>query len=258
MTDINQHVGGLDLIEPSHVHLNRAFAVAPAALAIPEADIQANDGKQAGYVAKGSLVSFVAGVSGQSQSDVLNSTLLAQLAADKKFDRFSDPINWYTFYVEVLGEVGWALQGFSFEKYNASTTSFTVDKAVLEILGAIATGQEELVIAATLEALKGLSNDDGRLSLWNQSITSDKKSNFQVSVCNETNGVVAMKNAAFYLSSEDASTSVLWFNFSSSRTEFNKAAQPQTLNADVYGQVRQTIIAKLGANAKTFIADLDI
>lgn len=258
MTNLNQYVSGLTLIEPAYVHLNRASALAPTSINIPDVNIQNNDGKQAGYIDKGSLVSFVAGVSSQNQSDVLNSTLLAQLAADKKFDRGADPINWYGFYVNVLGKVGWVLQDFSFKKYNSSTTSFTVDKVVLEILGAIVTGQEELVIGATLEALKSLSNDDGRLVLWNQSVTHDHKSNFQISVCNETNGVVIMKNGAFYMSSEDNSTSVLWFNYASSTTELNNTAQAQTLDADIYGQVRQTIIAKLGANAQSFIADLDI
>jgi hypothetical protein len=39
---------------------------------------------RAGFVVSGSLQSFVAGVSAQSQRDALNSTLLAQLAANKQ------------------------------------------------------------------------------------------------------------------------------------------------------------------------------
>ena len=97
----------------------------------------ATNGARSGYVNDGSLVSFVAGVDKQFQEDVLNSTLLAQLAANKKFDREQDSRNWYTFYKTVLENVGWTLQGFGFTQFNVSGGSFSCDKAVLEILTAI-------------------------------------------------------------------------------------------------------------------------
>src|SRR5216683_1057876 len=53
------------------------------------------------YVNAGSVVSFVSGVSSRNQTDVLNTTLLAQLAANKKFDREIDTVNWYKFYRSV-------------------------------------------------------------------------------------------------------------------------------------------------------------
>lgn len=55
-----------DLREPGATYLEHLLAVA--------------DSPRAGFVDDGSLMSFVAGVSPQSQRDALNSTLLAQLA----------------------------------------------------------------------------------------------------------------------------------------------------------------------------------
>lgn len=70
----------------------------------PAPAVMLADGDEAAYVDAGSLVSFVAGVSGQHKSDALNSTLLAQLAANKKFDREKQTVEWYDFYKNRLGK----------------------------------------------------------------------------------------------------------------------------------------------------------
>jgi hypothetical protein len=59
------------------------------------------------YVAAASVVSFADGVTGQQKEDLLNSTLLAQLAANHRFDREKDTLNWYEAYRTVLQGVGW-------------------------------------------------------------------------------------------------------------------------------------------------------
>ena len=53
------------------------------------------------------MVSFADGVTGQQKEDLLNSTLLAQLAANGRFDREKDTLNWYETYRTVLRGVGW-------------------------------------------------------------------------------------------------------------------------------------------------------
>ena len=63
--------------------------------------------KEQGFVDCGSLVSFTENLSEQNKEDVLNSTLLAQLAANKKYDRKTQHDEWYTFYMKVLENVGW-------------------------------------------------------------------------------------------------------------------------------------------------------
>src|SRR3954470_20599494 len=62
------------------------------------------------FVNAGSLLSFVSGISPQNQTDVLNSTMLAQIAADKKFDREQSTIEWLKFYRQILEQLGWVSQ----------------------------------------------------------------------------------------------------------------------------------------------------
>jgi len=244
-------IANLELPDSNQVHIGRLYAVAPETLA---AQVE----KPKAFVDKGSIVSFVAGVSGQNREDVLNSTLLAQLAADKQYDRENQVMDWYSYYETVLGKVGWVTQGFNFQKYTTQKASFTMDEAVLEIAAAALTGQEELLIPAVMDALRKLPKNDGRLQLFNHSASSDTEGNFQITVCTEQDGAVAMKTMAFVFSSSESSTDVLFFNFSSASTELHQATNAQTLNSKVYAAVRQAVTTKLGDNAKNFVLDLDI
>jgi len=57
-----------------------------------------------------SVVTFVDGLSQQQKEDVLNSTLLAQLATNKQHNRERDMVGWYGTYRSVLEQVGWVSQ----------------------------------------------------------------------------------------------------------------------------------------------------
>lgn len=214
--------------------------------------------KPSAFVDGGSVVAFVADVSGQNREDVLNSTLLAQLAGDKQFNRETQVMEWYAFYTNVLGKLGWSQQGFNWKSYKSQQMSFTMDKVVLDIAKAALTGQELLVIAAALDAMSKLPEQDGKLRLFNHSASSETEGNFQISVCTETNGAVAMKTMAFFYNSEQQSTDVLFFNFSSESTDLKQSTNVQTLSSSVYGKVRNAVLEKLGKNAQDFVLELDI
>lgn len=80
-------------------------------------------GKGQRYVSDGSLVSFVSSLTGEQKQDVLDSSLLAQLAANKKYDRESDTDKWYKEYTNVMQMLGWVMQGFKFGRYKSSAAS---------------------------------------------------------------------------------------------------------------------------------------
>ena len=96
------------------------------------------DYKDQGFIDGGSLVSFTEKVKRHQREDVLNSTLLAQLAADKKYDRESQTDDWYNFYVQVLIEVGWDFKRFQFDKYIAQDESFKMATTIINVVGAYA------------------------------------------------------------------------------------------------------------------------
>ncbi len=214
--------------------------------------------KDAGYVDAGSLVSFVAGLSTEHQADVLNSTLLAQLAANKKFDREKQTGEWYGFYRTVLENVGWVVEKFEFTRYNAVGTTFTVEQVVLEIVGALLTGNQLAIVTATLNALKESSKGGKPITIWDSTSHSSQNGSFQIGLAADKGGVPVMALGAFHFATRESTTRFLWFSYSSSETQLYKAGQTVSLNEIVYGKVRQQVIDKLGDNAVKFVANLEI
>lgn len=111
--------------------------------------------KPDGLVDAGSLVSFTSQLNGQHKEDVLNSTLLAQLAANKKYDRYSQTEDWYKFYTDVMGNIGWVMQSFKFDEYKSTQQDFKISQVVLQLLSGLIGSDEELmkVVKETLDGL---------------------------------------------------------------------------------------------------------
>lgn len=216
------------------------------------------DQEKGAFVDAGSLVSFVAGISGQTQNDILNSTMLAQLAADKKFDREQRTEDWYKFYKSVLEHMGWVVQDFAFTKYEASGKDLEVDKAVLSILAAVATQNELAVVQAAIDAAKSLADGDGRITLFDHFCASRTTGCFQIGVASETNGAIALKLGSFQIRSSNQVTKILWFKFSTQNTQIYQGTQAATLNASLYSQFRTIVEQKLGERAKLFLGGLDV
>ena len=125
---------------------------------IPSARVITGEAEQ-GLVDAGALASFTNKLSDTHKSDVLNSTLLAQLAVVKQFDRFEDTDKWYKYYVNVLGKVGWVIQEVTFEEYNTSGQTLKVSDSIIDILKAVLSGDELAVIQRTLDSLQSGQNE---------------------------------------------------------------------------------------------------
>ena len=134
----------------------------------------------------------------------------------------------------------------------------TCEKAVIDILAAIATGGQMAVVNATLAAMKNMSDRDGRLVLFERESHNLHQGNFQISNAKEDNGVVSMATAGVEFKSSQNITRVLFFSWESTSSELYYGSQNMTLNTDVYGRIRQDIINKLGDKATQFIKEIEI
>jgi hypothetical protein len=241
-----QFIQALEIRTPSRV-TQQFFATQPAGT-LPGPRVQ--DHQPGDFVDAGSVVSFVSGLSADHQIAVLNSTLLAQLAANKQFDREQSPMDWYKFYRNVLEHLGWVVQEFGFTQYQAAGNTFTMDKAVLEILSAIATQNELAAIKGAIDAAKALADGDGRITLFDHSSSKGASGSFQIGVASDAGNAIAMKLGALYFTTQTNVTKVLWFTFSKSSTTLNKSSQAITLNMPIYDQVKADVEAKLGKSCE--------
>lgn len=220
---------------------------------------QAAPGQDSAQVNDGSLTSFLGDITGQAKSDVMNSTLLAQLSSNVTVDRYTKPIDWFKNYVNILENVGWNLPGWAFKEYKSSGTTVNLDKAVLEIAGAIATGNDLAILTATMGALETLGDDSAPMRIWEAGAESQGNGTFQIMPCSMAgNGNVIMILTGMQFKATHHEGRFLWWSWSSDNIKIQSAVAKAELNNDVYSIVRNDIIKKLGDRATTFVADLPL
>lgn len=140
----------------------------------------------------------------RQKQDLLNSKLLAQLAANKVADKLDDSEAWYKKYIEVLENLGFSISEFQFIDTSNSSFDLRVDKALIELVGAILSQNEVVALKATMDALKSLEDKDGKVTLFSQTVSDQKGGHFQVSTgkMNE-NGNAEVSMGAFYTHKHD-------------------------------------------------------
>lgn len=227
--------------------------------ALPGSGLQdVEENQEEGYVNNKSLVSFVSSVSGQNRKDVLNSTLLAQRAADKKYPDPADVLNWYEMYIDVLTQIGWVVEEKNFANFDSGNTLLEMENVVIDILVTMVGQNYVAVIKSTLDAVKGLADDDGRIKVFESNTHNFQKGNFQIGLVNETNGAVSMNLGAFMLESKEEIKRILFFKGGKDQSALSYYAIRCTLNDDIYSLVRNDILAKLGPSTQSFIGKLEL
>lgn len=211
------------------------------------------------FISDKSVVSFVSNVGGQNRKDILNSTLLAQLAANKKSPIETDMTAWYKAYVEVLENIGWVVQDKEIHKFEAKESVFEVENVIVDILTASFGANYIAIIKKTLDSLKKLTeSNDGRIKVFDKNTRSSSKGCFQLAVATEVDNAVAMKIGAFMLSSTNKVTRVLFVKFASDKTSLQYSSSGVTLNEDIYAKARQLVVNKLSQDIIDYIAEIEI
>lgn len=185
--------------------------------------------KSQGLVDAGSLVSFTSRVKFQQKEDVLNSTLLAQLAADKQYNRNSQTEDWYTFYTHVMSKVGWVLQGLKFDKYSSKENGFKISQVVLEIVSALI-GDDKELMNVVKKTLDGLAKSSTGVTLYSSKSASPNGANFQILPCtaDKSNQVnVGFLGSYFFASKVDSD--YFFFTYATENIELFKSSQLFTL-----------------------------
>ena len=139
------------------------------------------DGKDEAFVNTGSLVSFTDKLSGEDKEDVLNSTMLAQLHANKVANRYTDTIGWYKAYFDVMEKIGWiVLSSFTFRQFKSKSASFKISEVCLELIKALV-GDDAAVLKDVVEMFTALSKNEGGLTLFDtHSFSSNKGGNLSL------------------------------------------------------------------------------
>lgn len=207
----------------------------------------------------GSLTSFTQNLSGRQKEDVQNSTLLAQLASNKVFDRFKKPMEWYANYTNVLSKVGWIIPAFNFDTFKPSGSQVRIYDVVLDLVSTIASGIEVKLVARTMDALEAQSDASKQMTIWDASAASKDKGNFQIFPVDALgNGDIVMILSGMQFDVSSVHSRFLWWTWQSQTIRLQRAVTKCVLNEQIYAKVRQAVIDKLGNSANDFVAGLEI
>ena len=217
-----------------------------------------SEGIEQSFLNAKSLVSFVSEVNGQRRDDVLNSVLLAQLAANKQFPAEDQLVDWYKAFVGVLNKIGWVIEDAEFSNFESSGTVFDVQNAIIDILTTAFGGSFMAVITKTLSAIKGLSDSNGKITAFEKNTHSISKGAFQIGVAKEVNNTVSLQIGTFLLTSSNEIKRILFFKSTKDKTALHYCSRTGTLNEQVYAGIRAGVLAKLGMKTSEFITEIDI
>ncbi|QAA81235.1 hypothetical protein EI546_05605 [Aequorivita sp. H23M31] len=210
------------------------------------------------FVADKTIVSFVAGVSPQYQKDVLNCTLLAQMAANKKYKNGSgDTLKWYQEYIDVLSKLGWVVESADVNTYEAKGSIVKVENVVIDILVSAFGNSYLNIITKTLNALK-TSKESKKLIAFETNTNDVQKGCFQLATAVEENSSIMMEVGTFLLSSSNKIKQILFFEFERDKTKLEYINRRATLNVDIFSKYRNDVAAKLDDKVGKYISEIDI
>ena len=212
------------------------------------------NGTQQGVVVGSGAAGFTKSVSAKHRDWVTKSMLLAQLASDAKYSKVDDVIDWYNNYATVLGNIGWAIDSFSFTQLTITDTKFEVNIKLQELLAAIMTGDEPAVFLALMDSL---NTGGDTYKLFEDQSTAFNQSTFQVALAGEdAYSVVSLSFGATYIDATAEDVNILWFDYTSKSFVYKHNEQSMELSDDVYPEA--AINDKLKCKAPQYVDDLNI
>ena len=230
----------------------------PATKDLTDKELPTAEGIEQSFMNAKSVVSFVSDINGQRRDDVLNSVLLAQLAANKQFPGDDQSLEWYKEFVKVLNNLGWDIEAAEFSHFESKDDVFEVENVIIDILLTAFGGTFINVITKTLNAIKGLADGNGKITVFEKNTHSLSKGAFQIGLAKEDNGVVSLQIGTFLITSSNEIKRILFFKTSKDKTSLDYCSRTGTLNEVIYGKIRDSVVDKLGGKVTEFIAEVDI
>ncbi|MEN0582623.1 MULTISPECIES: hypothetical protein [unclassified Kosakonia] len=218
----------------------------------PDPAVGSDDDNYA-QINEGIVLSFDKTLSSQQRDDVSHSLLFAQLAADKKFNRHSATQDWQESFTGVLATVGWNMLHFASQSIELSAP---VDWAAL-VNQHIPDATQSLA-GASIHAAQDLTLTSPAFTLWESAAINPHK---------YSDGLFIVTPTLNVQNSPQIIVLMLAYHFTSDVEGFMKWQEGYSidiyklglkLNEDIYNQLRQPILTKLGDRPEYLIANIPL
>jgi hypothetical protein len=218
------------------------------------------ENKNQAMVVGADIVSFVAGTSPELRSAIVDCSLLAQLAANRKVPAREDIRTWYEAYFHTLEHIGWAVQERGFSEHRETGDDFETNRAILSV-AAVVLGPATTALAvvqSTLTAMKAMSEGPW-MTVFRQESQTAKAARFQVTVVEPvSNGGSMISLMAFELEARTALTQVLFFKFRSTDITLRHSSGRVTIDRDVLFGASRVIAGKVSEYIRSYVEGIPI
>lgn len=183
---------------------------------------------------------------------MLYSSLLAQLVANAKYNRFNDTDNWYN---ETMANLGWVTQSFGFDQYESPSELLTIFKVTQELLSGLMGDEKELMrtLEETLDSLAKTTSSN-EFSLFDSNSISRHNGNFQFFVCDvdKANQINVAGLYSYFSVNKGKKNSLFTPQRKQDMALFNSTTI-LTLNEQLYAVIRDEVKHKLGERADKLV-----
>jgi hypothetical protein len=208
-------------------------------------------------VVAGSIVAFAPGISEQHRQDVLQSLLLAQLAANAKADRQRDPSGWFAAYQGVLEQAAWVVEASAAAvRYQSSFARFTLATVVDDAFRPKLIAEQLPLVTAAIAAFRFDQNSAAQ-QLFECPSHSGGIGNFQVALATEEDGAVTIRLAQISFNAPRHVVRLLQEEFTST-AQFRVGFIALSMNEEVFARLRSAIASKLEGRLDGAVAPLQL
>ena len=207
------------------------------------------------------LAGFAANVDAELRPQIANTSLLAQLAANKHIDKTQGSSRaWYYKYIEVLSNIGWLIEGDATTAREIEGTALEVHKEIIPVITA-AFGPAASAASTVLSVLNGLAEmdkDQPWITLFEQESQRAKANQFQISYATADGGTPRMTLACFELDASHSVTQVLFFKFAQSHAKLTHFEVKLSMNESVFTQLKPVVAGRIGEYVTDYVAGIEI
>lgn len=209
-----------------------------------------------GTVDLGCIACLLGSVTEQHKADVLHSTLLAQLHADRTCSRTADSPAWGRAYHDTLQRVFWVRQDTRTERFPVRGRALLLEDVVLRQLRLATSENAVALVAQTLTAFRLLPRDADPVMRFNTEVTDgDGGGNFQVllATASDDEGPTMHLTDIAFRTSAPIDDPLLEPLPPGDDTTVRVSALTAVLNESGYAPIRASVDDKLGTRVRTDI-----
>ncbi|MDB5530331.1 MAG: hypothetical protein JWR51_3434 [Devosia sp.] len=252
--EIRQYIAELDLAERP--------APAAAEVTLPTPPTYKPDVPQ--IITVGSQISeFAKGVPVELRSTIINSFLLAQLAADRWIETHphSSDDTWYRSYLTILKKCGWLVERDETALQTVSGDGSKVHREIIKVL-TLALGPVVSAASLVLGVVNGLAAmEDGQpfVTIFDRASQHAEAQLFQISYVDVgPNREPRINLAAYHIEANASATQILFFKFAGSNAKLRTSSANLAIDEDVLADVSDAIGEKVKEHIVGSVAEIEI